>query len=131
MSGSVWMFSDQIDDEDMDFMRHEFVTYSMASDYYGLGLKPVTRMAHECGAIYKIGRKILIRRSIFEEYLREERKFLRLSIKHNAHRFMVFISRWALFRLCIRRLQHTGAEARCRLIAVNRQILADFRAVIV
>ena len=47
MSGSVWMFSDQIDDEDMDFMRHEFVTYSMASDYYGLGLKPVTRMAHE------------------------------------------------------------------------------------
>ena len=64
MSGSVWMFSDQIDDEDMDFMRHEFVTYSMASDYYGLGLKPVTRMAHECGAIYKIGRKILIRRSI-------------------------------------------------------------------
>ena len=32
MSGSVWMFSDQIDDEDMDFMRHEFVTYSMAFD---------------------------------------------------------------------------------------------------
>lgn len=47
----------------------------MVSDYYGLGLKPVTRMAHECGAIYKIGRKILIRRSIFEEYLREQRKF--------------------------------------------------------
>lgn len=66
--------SDQIDDEDMDFMRHEFVTYSMASDYYGLGLKPVTRMAHECGAIYKIGRKILIRRSIFEEYLRQQSK---------------------------------------------------------
>lgn len=31
----------------------------------------------------------------------------------------------------IRRLQHTGAEARCRLIAENRQILADLRAVIV
>ena len=74
MSGSVWMFSDQIDDEDMDLMRQEFVTYSMASDYYGLGLKTVTRMAHECGAIYKIGRKILIRRSIFEEYLRQKRK---------------------------------------------------------
>ena len=42
MSGNVWMFSDQIDDEDMDFMRHEFVTYSMASDYYGLGLKLIT-----------------------------------------------------------------------------------------
>ena len=44
---------------------------------------------------------------------------------------MVFISQWALFRLCIRLLQHTGAEARRGLIAVNRQILADFRAVIV
>mgnify|MGYP003273124998 FL=1 len=74
MSGSVWMFSDQIDDEDMDFRLHEFVTYSIAIDYYWLGLKPVTRMTHECGAIYKIGRKILIRRSIFEEYLRQQRK---------------------------------------------------------
>lgn len=75
MSGNVWMFSDQIDDEDMDSMCHEFITYNTASEYYGLGLKPVTRMAHECGAIYKIGRKILIWRSIFEEYLREQRKF--------------------------------------------------------
>lgn len=81
MSGRVWMFSDQIDDEDMDFMRHEFVTYSMASDYYGLGLKPVTRMAHECGAIYKIGRKILIRRSIFEEYLLPAEKDLRCAME--------------------------------------------------
>ena len=32
MSGNIWMFSDQIDDADMDFMRHEFVTYSMASN---------------------------------------------------------------------------------------------------
>ncbi|MFQ7488174.1 DUF6462 family protein [Gemmiger formicilis] len=31
-------------------------------------------MSHECGAIYKIGRKVLIRRSIFEEYLRFRRK---------------------------------------------------------
>ena len=33
------------------------------------------QMPHECGTIYKIGRKILIRRSVFEEYLREQRKF--------------------------------------------------------
>lgn len=44
MSGNVWMFSDQIDDEDLEFMTHEFVTYSMACDYYRLGLKPVTRI---------------------------------------------------------------------------------------
>lgn len=74
MSGNVWMFSDQIDDEDLAFMAHEFVTYSMACDYYGLGLKPVIRMAHECGAVYKIGKKVLIRRSIFESYLRKQRK---------------------------------------------------------
>ena len=33
MSGTVWMFSDQIDDEDIDFMHREFVTYNMASIY--------------------------------------------------------------------------------------------------
>ena len=32
MSGNVWMFSHQIDDEDMEFMTHEFITYSMACD---------------------------------------------------------------------------------------------------
>ena len=74
MSGNAGVFSDQIDDEDMEFMTHEFVTYNMACDYYGLGLKPVTRLSHECGAVYKIGKKVLIRRSIFEAYLREQRK---------------------------------------------------------
>ncbi|MCB6414161.1 DUF6462 family protein [Faecalimonas umbilicata] len=77
MSGNVWMFSDQIDDEDLAFMAHEFVTYGMACDYYGLGLKHVTRMAHECGAVYKIGKKVLIRRSIFESHLRKQRKIWR------------------------------------------------------
>lgn len=74
MSGNVWMFSDQIDDGDMEFIQHEYVTYNMASEYYGLGLKSVTRLSHEAGAIYKIGKKVLIRRSIFEAYLREQRK---------------------------------------------------------
>ena len=73
MSGNVWMFSDQIDDEDVEFMTHEFITYNMACDYYRLGLKPVTRMAHEAGAVYKIGKKVLIRRSIFVAYLIEQR----------------------------------------------------------
>ena len=57
MSGSVWMFSDQIDDEDMEFMQHEFVTYSMACEYYHLGLKAVTRMAHECGSFTVVHHK--------------------------------------------------------------------------
>lgn len=74
MSGNVWMFSDEIDDEDLEFMRHDYVTYNMACEYYRLGIKPVVRMAHEAGAVYKIGKKVLIRRSIFEAYLREKRR---------------------------------------------------------
>ena len=41
MSGNVWMFSDEIDDEDLEFMRHDYVTYNMACEYYRLGIKPV------------------------------------------------------------------------------------------
>ena len=74
MTGNVWMFSDEIDDEDLEFMSHDYVTYNMACEYYRLGMKPVIRMAHEAGAVYKIGKKVLIRRSIFEAYLREQRK---------------------------------------------------------
>ena len=69
MSGNVWMFSDEIDDEDLEFMSHDYVTYNMACEYYRLGIKPVVRMAHEAGAVYKV----LSRRSIFEAYLREQR----------------------------------------------------------
>ena len=46
-----------------------------AETEYLLGYRVITRMPHECGTIYKIGRKILIRRSIFVEYLHEQRKF--------------------------------------------------------
>ncbi len=30
MSGNVWMFSNEIDDEDLEFMSHDYVTYNMA-----------------------------------------------------------------------------------------------------
>ena len=39
MSGNVWMFSDEIDDEDLEFMSHDYVTYNMACEYYRLGIK--------------------------------------------------------------------------------------------
>ena len=44
---------------------------------------------------------------------------------------MVFISRLALFGLCIRHLQHTGAIAGFGLIAMDGKILVYLRAVIV
>ena len=76
MSGNVWMFSNEIGDEDLEFMSHDYVTYNMACEYYRLGIKPVVRMAHEAGAVYKIGKKVLIRRRIFaraEKDLMEEK----------------------------------------------------------
>lgn len=71
MSGNLWMFSDMLDDEDIEMLKRDFITYYQGADYYGLGLKVFTRMAREVGAVYKIGKKVLIRRSIFEEYLRQ------------------------------------------------------------
>ena len=71
MSGNLWMFSDKLDDEDIEILKHEFITYYQGADYYGLGLKVFTRLAHEAGAVYKIGKKVLIRRTIFDAYLRK------------------------------------------------------------
>lgn len=71
MSENLWMFSDMLDDEDIEMLKRDFITYYQGADYYGLGLKVFTRMAHEAGAVYKIGKKVLIRREIFEEYLRQ------------------------------------------------------------
>ena len=70
MSGNLWMFSDMLDDEDIEMQKRDFITLYQGADYYGLGLKMFTRMAREAGAVYKIGKKVLIRRSIFDQYLR-------------------------------------------------------------
>ena len=73
MSGCIWKFSDQIDDEDIEMLRHEFITLRQGMDYYGLNEKPMTRLAREAGAVYKIsGKMVRIRRRIFESYLREK-----------------------------------------------------------
>lgn len=71
MSGNAWMFSDQIDDEDLTILQKDFITYYEGADYYGLGLKVFTRMAHEAGAVYKMGKIVRIKRAIFEAYLRD------------------------------------------------------------
>lgn len=74
MSGIIWKFSDQIDDADIAMLQKDYITYYEGADYYGLGLKVFTRMAHEAGAVYKIGKMVRIRREIFEAYLREQKK---------------------------------------------------------
>ena len=74
MHSKVWMFSHLIDDEDLAFLQREFVSYQQAIEYYGLGYKPIVILSHKSGSVYKIGKKVLIRRSIFEEYLRNHVK---------------------------------------------------------
>lgn len=71
MSGCIWKFSDQIDDVDVEMLRRDFVTFREAMEYYGLNEKPVVRLAREAGSVYKIGKMVRIRRSRFEEYLRQ------------------------------------------------------------
>ena len=71
MSGCIWKFSDQIDDVDVEMLRRDFITFREAMEYYGINEKPVVRLAREAGSVYKIGKMVRIRRSIFEEYLRQ------------------------------------------------------------
>ena len=70
MSGDIWKFSDQIDDMDTEMLRHDFITIREGMEYYRLNEKPMIRLAREAGAVYKIGKMVRVRRTIFEEYLR-------------------------------------------------------------
>lgn len=74
MSGCIWRFSQYLDDEDLMFAHKKLVSYKLAGEYYGIGEKAMIRMAWESGAVYKIGKKVLISRRIFEEYLRKHYK---------------------------------------------------------
>ena len=73
MSGKLWMFSDQLDDEDLEFARHSFFRYADGITYYRLTEKKITRLAKEAEAIYKIdGKMVLVRRDLFESHLRKQ-----------------------------------------------------------
>ncbi len=74
MSGCIWKFSQYLDEEDIMFAQKFFITYKQGCDYYGLNEKPMARMAWASGAVYKIGKRVLIRRDIFEEYLRDHQR---------------------------------------------------------
>ena len=73
MSGKLWMFSDQLDDEDLKFARHSFFRYADGIAYYRLTEKTITRLAKEAEAIYKVdGKTVLVRRDLFESHLRKQ-----------------------------------------------------------
>ncbi len=74
MSGNGWMYSHDLDIVDLEFMHRKFITYRQGCEYYGFGEKPMVRLAHQAGAVYKIGKMVRVNREIFDAYLREERK---------------------------------------------------------
>ena len=45
MSSVLWKFSDQLDDADRIMIQKDFITLNDGVEYYGLGMKPFTRIA--------------------------------------------------------------------------------------
>ncbi|MBR1440043.1 MAG: DNA-binding protein [Lachnospiraceae bacterium] len=72
MTGNIWMCSHLLDEEDLDFGKHEFITYKMGQAYYSMGYRRFANMAWKSGAVYKCGKLVLIRRDILEEYMRKK-----------------------------------------------------------
>lgn len=48
MHGKVWMFSNLIDDEDIEFMQHEFISYDIVNIGLHFFLKNVRPYAASC-----------------------------------------------------------------------------------
>ena len=68
MSNSYKFYSDT-----KDIMK-KYVNATEGAIIYGISKSRIMVLASEAGAVYKIGKKVLIRRSIFEAYMREQRK---------------------------------------------------------
>ena len=81
MAGNAWKYSHKLDDVDMEFLQHDFITIKQGVNYYGFSERPFLRMAKEAGAYYKIGKMVRIRRDLFDRYLRKTRKVPRIGGK--------------------------------------------------
>ena len=74
MAGNAWKYSHKLDDVDLEFLQHDFITIKQGVNYYGFSERPFLRMAKEAGAYYKIGKMVRIKRELFDRYLRKTRK---------------------------------------------------------
>ena len=54
MTGKIWKFSDQIDEEDVEMLRKDFITFAEGAEYYRLGMKPFVRMCREVKCYTKV-----------------------------------------------------------------------------
>ena len=83
MTGNIWMCSHLLDEEDLEFGKHEFITYKMGQQYYGMGEHRFANLVWKAGAVYKCGKLVLIRRDILEKYMREKYKGGNSNVKEN------------------------------------------------
>ena len=82
MAGDIWKYSDRLDDIDIAMLRKDFITYEQGQKYYGMGDKAFIRMAHEAGAVYKIGKAVRVNRKILEAYMRSLEDIPRKGVKY-------------------------------------------------
>lgn len=70
MNADLWKYTDHVDEEDILFLQHDFITYKMAEQHYHINPKLVIKLARKSGAMFKIGKMVRIKREDFEAYLR-------------------------------------------------------------
>ena len=57
MSGNVWMFSDEIDDEDLEFMRHDYVPITWRANTTDWESNPLSVWHMKQGQYIKLGKR--------------------------------------------------------------------------
>jgi len=72
MTGMLWKYSGDLDEDDFEFARHEFISRRTAMQYYGLSEKVLMTVAYEAGAVYKFGKMVRLKREILEAYMRDD-----------------------------------------------------------
>lgn len=111
MAGNAWKYSGVLDDYDLAFLQHDFITIKQGVEYYGFSERPFLRMAKEAGAYYKIGKEafgqldgnipkikdlnqeyaelLQKKKEAYSEYrtIKEENRELQMA-KHNLERFL-------------------------------------------
>ena len=73
MSGNIWMYSYDIDEQDIDMLQRDFITFKQGAEYYKMGMKPFIRICRESGAVYNIGKMVRVNRHNLEQHIRKLR----------------------------------------------------------
>ena len=73
MSGNIWRYSYDIDEQDIDMLQRDFITFKQGAEYYKMGMKPFIRICRESGAVYKTGKTVRVNRHILEQHIRKIR----------------------------------------------------------